>query len=163
MKSKLLNFSLLAVILFLCTACPYESNVPVDVAKNPINETILGRWKESTEKGVDFVEITKLNDKQYNITNYTHNEEKLEFKTETYLAHLSQVDGIDFLNISSTKKTSTFMIYKMILVDDKKTMTLFPLSEHIREKFTTSKELQDFISKYKDLSFFYGEETVYVR
>jgi hypothetical protein len=163
MLNKLLNFSLLAMIVLLCTACPYESDVPVDVAKIAINESVLGRWKENTAENKDYCEITKLNATQYTITNYTKDEAKEAYKTKEYIAHLSKVDGMDFINLSNPKKPSIFMIYKIVLSADGKTMTLFPLSEHIREKFTTSKELQEFISKHKNLSFFYGQETLYVR
>jgi len=64
----------------------------------------------------------------------------------------------DSVNITIS---DNFFLYK-IAIQDKK-MTLYPLSQYIKEQFDTPADLQGFIRKYKNLSFFYATESEYVK
>lgn len=160
---KILNYSILFAILFICTACPYESATPIDTPKFPIDENLIGQWKEKGDVGKNFYDMQKLDNQRYSLIENTLNENAEAFTQKEFIAHISQVDGQTFLNIQSKKKLQTFMLYKIDFSADKKQITLSPLSEHIREKFSNSKDLRQFISTHKNLSFFYGQEMVLVK
>jgi hypothetical protein len=160
---KLLNYTLLFMILLCCTACPYDSVVPIDVANLSIDENILGNWKEQDSNNKDFFAIKKLDNQHYTIIENTLNESLEIFEKKEYQAHFSEVDNTLFLNLQAKKDSKTFLLYKIEVSADKKQLTLLPLSEYIKEKFANSKELRNFISKNKNLSFFYGKEMVLVK
>jgi hypothetical protein len=160
---KLLNYALLLIILLCCTACPYESVVPIDVANLAIDETILGNWKEQDSSNKDFFAIKKLDNQRYTIIENTLNESLEVFEKKEYQAYLSNIDAVLFLNLQAKKDNKTFLLYKIEVSADKKQLILLPLSEYIKEKFTNSTELRSFISKNKNLSFFYGKEMVLVK
>jgi hypothetical protein len=164
---KILNYSILFAILFICTACPYESATPIDIPKFPIDENLIGKWeekgKDKSDKGKNFYDMQKLDNQRYSLIENTLNENAETFTQKEFIAYISQVDGQNFLNIQAKKKLQTFMLYKIDFSADKKQLTLLPLSEYIREKFNNSKDLREFISTHKHLSFFYGQEMVLVK
>lgn len=153
-------------LLFLCTACPYQSPVPVDEPNQPVKEELLGRWKVDVN-GKDFYEISKLDANTYQIVEHTH---KVEGAVErkTYVAHTSTIDDMTFLNVKMTRQganpvpNADFLIFKMKIDNDGK-VTLLPVTENVREKFDDSAALRNFIKENDRLSFFYEKETVYTK
>jgi hypothetical protein len=162
------KFSLfgLLVLLFLCTACPYQSTVPVDEPNQPVREEFLGKWKVDAA-AKDFYEVTKADENIYQIVEHTH---KVEGTVErkTYVAHTSAVGDMTFLNVKMTRQganpvpNADFLIFKMKYVEGDK-ITLLPVTENVREKFDNSAALRKFIEEHDALSFFYEKETVYTK
>ena len=83
-----------------------------------------------------------------------------------------QMDNEIFLNVSPAPtiesgdvvgiKSETYFLYK-IKFQGADSLLLVEVSQYIREQFINSVELEAFVKKYKDLSFFFGEETLYIK
>jgi hypothetical protein len=158
-------FGLLALLL-LCTACPYQSPVPVDEPNQAVKEDFLGKWKVDVA-AKDFYEVTKADENIYQIVEHTY---KIEGAVErkTYVAHTSTIGDMTFINIKMTRQgnnpvpNADFLIFKMQSANRGK-VTLLPITENVREKFDNSAALRKFIEENDKLSFFYEKETVYTK
>ena len=159
------------VIYLLITACPYESSVPLTSPSEKLIPELLGKWLVHDGKG-DHVVIKKLNTYQYQINNFKFDNDKREYISENYRAHSSTIDNETFLNISPVPiieggdtivlNPETYFLYK-IKFQGSDSLLLVEVSQYIREKFINSVELEAFVKKYKALSFFFGEETLYIK
>ena len=148
---KLLKCFSIMMIYLLITACPYESSVPLTVPSEILMPELLGKWVVHDGKG-NHVVINKLNTNQYQINDYKFDNDKREYISENYRAHSSTIDNETFLNISPVP-----------IIEGGDSLLLVEVSQYIREKFINSVELEAFVIKYKDLSFFFGEETLYIK
>ncbi len=163
----------LPLLVLLCTACPYESPVFIDKPQLLVNPTLIGVWKnESERENPDNFDIRKADDFTYLITENTYRKEDRALLQKRYRAHISQVDGKQFLNVKMIKDSvnvtvsDNYLLYKIEIQGTQKTIqkiTLLPLSQYIREQFMQTTELQAFISKHQHLSFFYGEYSEFVK
>lgn len=82
----------------------------------------------------------------------------------TYEAFFSEIDGMMFLNLRQVDDFSGFgyYLYK-ITFKGKNEFYISPLTEYIKTTFEKSDALRNFISKYKDLEFFYGDNEYYIK
>ena len=170
MRKFLKCFSIMAIYL-LITACPYESSVPLASPSEKLIPELLGKWIVHDGKG-DHVVIKKLNTYQYQINDFKFDNDKREYISENYRAHSSTIDDEIFLNVSPAPKISSvdihgiksesYFLYK-IKFQGADSLLLVEVSQYIREQFINSVELEAFVKKYKDLSFFFGEETLYIK
>ncbi len=107
--------------------------------------------------------IKKLDKYQYQINDFKFDNDKREYISENYKAHSSTIDNEIFLNISPIEsEKTTFFIYK-IEFQGADSLHLVEVSQYIREQFHNSVDLEAFVIKYKDLSFFFGEESLYIK
>lgn len=162
------NNILLLSILLLCTACPYESYLPIDKPNLAIKKALIGVWKSATEREEpDNYDIRKFDDFTYLITENTYSKEDKKLEQKHFKAHLSTLEGNLYFNLKMIKDevnitvSDNFFLYKIEIQDTK--MTLYPLSQYIKEQFSTSAELQGFIKKHQNLSFFYATESEYIK
>ncbi len=170
MRKLLKCFSMMTIYL-LITACPYESSVPLTSPSEKLIPELLGKWVVHDGKG-NHVVINKLNTYQYQINDYKFDNDKREYISENYRAHSSTIDNETFLNISPVPilvggdaieiNPETYFLYKMKF-QGSDSLLLVEVSQYIREKFINSVELEAFVKKYKDLSFFFGEEILYIK
>ena len=170
MRKFLKCFSIMAIYL-LITACPYESSVPLTSPSEKLIPELLGKWLIHDGKG-DHVVIKKLNTYQYQINDFKFDNDKREYISENYRAHSSTIDNETFLNISPIPiieggdtigvNPETYFLYK-IKFQGADSLLLVEVSQYIREQFINSVELEAFAKKYQDLSFFFGEETLYIK
>lgn len=160
----LLRTLLILPMLFLLTACPYESTVPITQADKPIEKTLLGNWYKAGEHDIEFpseyYKITSMSAQLYEVAKLELNSEDSTYSTETYISHLSvlkDAEGQDvrFLNM---KKDGNFYLYRIDLSTDQ--FVLYEVTDNIDEKFNTSAELMAFVKKYMHLSFFYNKDEV---
>jgi hypothetical protein len=153
---KKLKIGLLTLfIALICTACPYQTPVPISEAALPIDEELLGRWKDDAKNKKEFIEISKKDATHYRIVQHKLNEELQVFEKNEMSGHLSKVN--DTLYINLLQRNGYFHPYKIRKVTNKH-IKLFPLSDHIKEKFEQSTALQSYIAQYQHLSFFFGNE-----
>jgi hypothetical protein len=151
-----LKIGLLGLLLvLLCTACPYQTPVAISEATLPIDEELLGKWKDDVSNKKEFIEITKKDATHYRIVQHTLNEELQVFEKNEMLGHLSKVN--DTLYINLLQRNGYFHPYKVQKISPKY-IKLFPLSDYIKEKFEKSADLQNYIAQYQHLSFFFGNE-----
>ena len=162
------NLLCLFIILVLCTGCPYESAIPIDKPKVMVDKALLGIWKDEDARGEpDNYDVRKADDFTFIITENTYSKEDRSLQQKRYSAFVSVVDGASYMNIKMIKDSvnitvsDNYLLYKIELKDKK--LKLLPLSKYIKEQFDNSVDLQNFIKKYQNLSFFYGDHSSLVK
>src|ERR1700739_4385265 len=143
MKKKYL-FILLCCCSILFTGCPYNSEVTIDTPTAvKIDTKLIGKFQQRSSDDVTYV---------------------VKQEDETDNAFLSDVDGIKFLNLfEPDQDTKSYYFYKIEFDAETDGFTLFPMTDYITEKFTTSADLKKFVQQYKSLSFFYGSKEEYIK
>ncbi|MDI1355584.1 MAG: hypothetical protein PSX36_11735 [bacterium] len=157
MKKAISSVALIAVLIYL-TGCIYESSVPIDEPSVKVSPKLLFTWGES---GGDTYKFSRADDYTYTI-DVTHTGTK---KPEKLMAYASIVDDKTFLNVWDSKKKPTnrsYLLLKIKLLSDS-TLMVMPLTENIREKFTSSADLKKFISENMEHSFFYEKDSEFKR
>lgn len=165
MKKIILLFSL-ALIMISFYGCPYESKVPVSDATVKISNEFLGEWNYKDTKTKYL--ISKEDD--YHLRIKSVPVDTISKDSSEYIAHISKIKDYSFLNITKVAKENSFFgsgigsfyIYRIVKMSGNE-FTIKELSSNIKEKFESSKELNSFVEKYMDLSFFYGNEEIYTK
>lgn len=160
MKKYFLNLLIIS-LLFLCMACPYQSNVPLSEKGMVIDDYFLGKWTNKNQINKDFFAILQHNDHQYKIEENVYSEADKSFSQKTYLASISDIDGQLYFNVKPSETEELYLIYRLKKGTDQ--ITLSPLTENIKESFKSVADFQNFVRKHKDLSFFYGKDQVFKR
>ncbi|UZR94293.1 hypothetical protein [Chondrinema litorale] len=167
------NLLIALVFLFICTACPYESPVPISSKGDKMMESLLGKWQRE-EDAQNYYIVEKLDDRNYKIIENAFNEDEGTYDITIYTGFITEIKGTPFLNIKQYKVSSSsddeiiitgrdsYYLYKLNVLDEK-TFQLYPLSNYIREEFTKSQSLKKFVEQNMELSFFYGEEETFLR
>lgn len=172
--SVMRNVLIALFVVFLCTGCPYESQVPISKKGGVFIETLIGKWQRQDE-GQNYYLVEKLGEKSYKIAENAYNEETESFDVTLYKGYISIVNSKYFFNVTQYKPNveantaneimisakPTYYLYKLSVEDDH--FIMYPLSNYIREEFKKSVTLEKFVEKNMDLSFFYGEEEKFVR
>ena len=161
---KFLKWTILpAILFFILTGCPYESQYPITAADKKINPELLGKWikTDNMEKDKpDYFQINQLTDQMYEILEYKMGYDSTYTQT-SYIAHVSEVGETSFLNM---KRDGKYYLYKLEMGNASSSFTIYEVTDNIDETFNSSEELQKFVAKYKDLSFFYNkDEHVYLK
>jgi hypothetical protein len=150
------TIGLLAIVTLLA-GCPYSSSVPVDEGTVPVNDKLAGNWISATDKetaNATYFVITK--DDKFHAT-----AKKMEFSStdstysETiYQLTFSDVKGETFMN-AMEEEGKTFAIYKFKFDEKAGEVYTSEVTDYIKETFSTSAELKDFIAKNKSNSYFF--------
>lgn len=165
MKKIILLFSM-ALLMITFYGCPYESKVPISEATVKISNDFLGEWnyKDTKTKYI----ISKEDDFHMRIKSVPV--DTISKDSSEYIAHISRIKDNSFLNITKVAKENSFFssgvgtyyLYRIVKSGNSE-FAIKELTNNIKEKFDTPKELYGFIEKYMELSFFYGNEEVYVK
>lgn len=160
-KSILFCFLFLIAISFY--GCPYDTKVPISEPEIKINDSYLGVWTVKNMKTK--YRLTK--EDEYHILITSMNVDSTSKDTTKYSAYFSRIDNVTFLNIRNISKGSfvdsdSYFLYRFEVISNNEIKTN-EVTNNIKEKFTSSGELHDFIKKYMNLSFFYGNEEIYIR
>ncbi|MCS7076804.1 MAG: hypothetical protein NZ455_08850 [Bacteroidia bacterium] len=141
---------------FILWGCPYSSDVPIDEAKEKVNPDLMGKWtKDVNSENPKFYNVTKASDTKYNFEENTWNSTDKKYDKKNYTGHTTTIGGDIFLNMESGGK---YYLYKIVLRKNEGVFELIEVTDNIKEKFTKSADLKAFVTKYKDLSFFYNKE-----
>ena len=134
------------------SACPYDSSVPIDSPSVKVDAKLFGTWKTSDSEDTRY-KIDQKDDYTYSVLKKTKGS-----SDEKYLAYVSVINGINFLNVCSddadNASSKTFYLYRME-IKGPETITLMELTENIDEEFNTSEELKKFIASNMGNSYFY--------
>jgi hypothetical protein len=184
-KKKKLSLLFLAPLLLILQGCPYQSKVPISEVGESVQKNLLGTYFETKDidKPIQFrdrYEINKEKNNQLLINKLTYSEYDKKWSGEVFIAHLSEVNNEQFLNLKKVDEIETendnnesldendnsesldnisdekFYLYKIYF--DGAILKIKGISKNITEEFTDSKSLQDFISKNQDKSFFYEKD-----
>ena len=157
----------IAMVSLTFMACPYKSAVPIDtVPKIKVDDRLLGDYEKKGSSTYTY-KIERESAKEYKIIQvYTSSTSAKSNRETVYYGYVSSIGGEKYLQTykkskySSTKK---YYLYRVKLNASATILTLQPVTENIKEKFETSKELKNYIAKYQDLSFFYEKDEKYYK
>jgi len=159
MKTKNLLFIIFIAIIFVLTACPYKSKVPIDVPNQEINKELIGKWIKKADKSNDNPEyfmISKRSDKfKCDIVKFEYQSSDSTYKKTKYITHFTTIKNKLFLNMQKEDEDD-FYLHRLDLSGDE--FVLYELTENIDEQFTSSKALKKFIKKNMKHSFFYNKD-----
>ncbi|NNM95169.1 MAG: hypothetical protein HKL88_06875 [Bacteroidia bacterium] len=158
---KLLFIFAFALISMLFMGCPYGSDVPID--KTPsvkIDANLIGVWSPTGFDSTSTYTVSKTDDYNYLIKkeSTTGNETTVT----KYKAFLSDAGGKTFINIwaDDDSQTPKYYFYRLGWSADNKQLTMYEVTDNIKEAFTSSDDLKKFIKDNCSLSFFYNKDTV---
>jgi len=153
MKHKIFQFISAVFCIFALTACPYSSDYPLDAGGYiPIQDNMLGEWKVY---GADAKEL-----KVSEIDNFTI---KVSDANVSYRGHFSNLNGVLFINVKTSNSDGTsgkIFIFKVITVSTKE-IYLYPLTENIKTKFSSSAQLKEYVKANLDNDLLYEEPLRY--
>ena len=176
---NLLLFLLLFVVSVIFLGCPYTSDVPVDKPNIKAESSYSGIWSDANASNIKY-EIKKFNDYEYIILqlpdigskddNDMEQSDDVKKSTDTtiYTGHISKIKDFYFLNLKAKGEgflsSNQYSIYKIDFISSSE-FKLTEITSNIKEQFTNSDDLKNYIEKYMDsgISFFYGSETTYIK
>jgi len=142
---------LLAGLMILLTACPYHSDVPISQPSVQIIPSLCGIWQ--TNDGL--IKIKRKNEFEYDVitTDLSNN------NAHYHHAYLSKVNEQLFVNVrdldpDTKKPMGGFIFYKLLLPESDK-IELYPITENVVKKFTSSESLFAYISENMKNSYFF--------
>ncbi len=161
------RFVIISMIVFaglVFTACPYSSKVPLSKANVKYGSDLLGKWEKEPylDEEPDYVIVSDIDGVKFKIERFEYDTYEEDYgEGETYVCTITDIGKTRFLNVG--QGDSLYYFYK-IEMDGKDKLKLFEVTDNIDEEFTSSKEMMDFFTKNKDLSFFYNtDEETYIR
>ncbi|WP_027001827.1 hypothetical protein [Hugenholtzia roseola] len=149
-KNTTIKLLFLLFTLFFCTACPYESDVPIDLPKVPTEQRFLGRWRlKSGSK--NFFTIDRQDRFRYKIEENAYNATTGVYEKRFYAGHLTYLKGVPFLQVrvlegtemTAVAPTEVYYLYKVQTLTSQE-VELVLLSEK-NPKFNNSIELKNYI------------------
>lgn len=164
-KKTAFRFAVLASMMMLLTACPYQSKVPITKAEEKVDKTLFGNWVATSELEYDnptYYEVKKFSKVKYDVIEYSYSSYDSAYTEKRYFMHSSTIGERQFMNIEDATANDGYYLYYIEIGDDE--FTLFEISDNIDEQFTSSLDLKNFIEKNMHLSFFYAKgEVKYVK
>ena len=166
MKKAILKLAALGSLVFLLTACPYESKVPITQPGESLDKGLFGKWIEASEREYDqptFFEIGKSKDDKakYSIVEWAYSTYDSVYSATHYDMHTSTVGSVRYMNIRENS-TRNYNLHMFELHEND--FVFYEITENIDESFTKSGDLYSFIEKNQDLSFFFNsDEKTYFR
>lgn len=149
----------------LFMGCPYKTKVNLE--PNPsesVKSAYLGTYEKKGSTTYRYV-ISKKSANLYKIEEISNSSDKV-YEYEGYTTTIKSTPFlVTWKNKSSSgtkydKAKADFYIYKISANNTGTIIKLFEITDNIDEEFESASELKAFISKYKDLSFFYEKSTL---
>lgn len=162
------SFVIICMVIFaglVFAACPYTSTVPLSKPNVKHGSELMGTWVLTSDYGEkedpDYMEITDIDGVRFKLEKFEYDTYEEEYSISgPYDCFLTVIGDTRFVNV---QQDSTYSFYK-IEMEGKDKLKVFEVTENIDEEFTSSKEMLDYFTKNKDLSFFYTtDESVYNR
>jgi hypothetical protein len=158
MKKKIIKISAFISLMMILTACPYESVVPVSTATEKIDKNLLGEWISAGELEFDkptYYIINKFSKVKYELIEKRFSSYDSVYKETKYFMHSSTLKNRIFMNIQPIEGGK----YNLHAVEiAKNELTVFEVTEHIDEQFSSSTDLKSFVEENMHLSFFYEKD-----
>jgi len=163
---KVLTSSGLLVLVVLLAGCPYSSSVPIDEGTVKISSDLVGQWVSTADKeseNPNYFVITKDDKFHATAKKIEYSSSDSSYSETIYHLTFSDVNGETFMNAMEEEGT-TYSLLKFRF--DEKTGEIYTseVTDYIKETFSTSAELKDFIAKNKSNSYFFTNTSeTYVR
>jgi len=155
---KILSYCSLLLMLFICTACPYSADFPLDNPNEKVKNDYLGTWAEESQfEHAPYYVISKLTDQTYQFEKNEYSDNDKAYKKTVLTGHFTKMGNVHFLNLKEGSDQK-YYFHKVELSSDKKQFVIYEVTDNIDEKFANASELKSFFDKHKDLSFFYNRD-----
>jgi hypothetical protein len=164
-QKVLASIGLISIVILLA-GCPYSSSVPVDEGTVKVSDDLVGQWISKADKESEkpsYYIITK--DDKYHATakKMEYSSSDSSYSETKYQLTFSDVNGETFMNALENEGTN-YSLYKFKFDEKAGEIYTSEVTDYIKETFTTSKELKDFIAKNKSNSYFFtNTNETYVR
>ena len=155
-QKVLASVALIAFVVLL-TGCPYSSTVPIDEGTVKVPSGLAGSWMSSGDAEEEHPTYYLIsNDDKYHATAVKNEYSSTDSTYSQTMYHLtfSDVGGEMFMNALEEGGTS-YYLYKFSFDDKLGEIQTSEVTDYIKESFSTSKELKDFIAKNKSNSYFF--------
>lgn len=163
---KILTSLGLLVIVVLLSGCPYSSSVPIDEGTVIISSDLVGDWMSisgTESENPTYFSITKDDKTHATAKKMEFSSTDSSYSETLYHLTFSDVNGETFMN-ALEDGTSTFNLLKFQFDAKAGEINTSEVTDYIKETFTSSAELKDFIAKNKSNSYFFTNTTeTYVR
>ncbi len=163
---KIVISAVLMGIVVLLAGCPYSSNVPVDEGSVKVADELVGQWIKSSDKETEnptYFVISKDDKTHATAKKFEYSSSDTKYDTTTYHLTFSDVGGDVFMN-AIEDGGANYSLYKFVMDEKIKEVTTYEVTDYIKETFSSSKELKEFILKNKSMSYFFTNTTdIYVK
>jgi hypothetical protein len=156
----------LLTIVIVLAGCPFSSSVPIDEGTVKVSSGLVGEWiskgdKES-ENATYFI-VTKDDKFRATAKKMEYSSSDSSYSETIYHLTFSDVNGETFMNAMEEEGT-TYNLYKFKFDEKAGEIYTSEVTDYIKETFSTSAELKDFIAKNKSNSYFFTNTSeTYVR
>jgi len=153
-----------AGILFfviLLSGCPYSSTVPIDEGTVKVPAGLEGEWISPGDKDSEnptYYVIFKDDKFHATAKKMEYSSTDSAYNATTYKLTFSDVSGDVYMNAQEDGQTS-FYLYKFMFDEKSLEITTNEVTDYIKETFSTSDELKQFITKNKSNSYFFTNTT----
>lgn len=170
MKYNLFNkiattLGLIAIVVLLA-GCPFSSSVPIDEGTVKVSSDLVGEWISPGDKesaNPTYFVITKDDKFHATAKKMEYSSTDSSYSETIYHLTFSDVSGETFMNAVEEEGT-TYNLYKFKFDEKTGEVSTSEVTDYIKETFSTSAELKDFIAKNKSNSYFFtNTNETYVR
>ncbi len=163
---KILASASLFVFILLLTGCPFSSSVPIDEGTVKVADQLAGKWISTADMESEdptYFEISKDDKFHATARKMEYSSSDSAYNETVYHLTFSDVNGETFMN-AIEEGGSTYNLYKFSFDEKSGEINTSEVTDYIKETFSTSKELKDFIAKNKENSYFFTNTVeTYVR
>lgn len=156
----------LMAIVVLLSGCPFSSNVPIDEGTVKVSSDLVGEWMSAADKESEnptYFIVTKDDKFKATAKKMEYSSSDSSYSKTIYHLTFSDVNGEIFMNALEEEGT-TYSLYKFSFNEKTGEIQTSEVTDYIKETFTTSNELKDFIAKNKSNSYFFTNTSdTYVR
>jgi hypothetical protein len=156
----------LLTIVILIAGCPFSSSVPIDEGTVKISPEMIGEWISSADKesaNPTYFIITKDDKFRATAKKMEYSSSDSSYSETIYHLTFSDVNGETFMNAQEEEGT-TYSLYKFKFDEKTGEASTSEITDYIKETFSSSAELKDFIAKNKSNSYFFtNTNETYVR
>jgi hypothetical protein len=164
-QKVLASFGLLSIVVLLA-GCPYSSSVPIDEGTVKISSELVGQWMSTADmesENPNYYVITKDDKFHATAKKMEYSSSDSSYSETIYHLTFSDVNGETFMNAMEEEGT-TYSLLKFRFDEVKGEIYTSEVTDYIKETFSTSAELKDFIAKNKSNSYFFTNTSeTYVR
>jgi hypothetical protein len=156
---KFWSLLLCGTLIFIMTACPYSSTVPIDNPTIKVSDRLLGKWTENSEfnDNPDYFIFRIKDELRYILEEYAYDSEVETYtKNNEYVGHVTILGNMEFFNLWKEDEGKYYFYRLEYLNTDE--FIMHEVTDNITEEFYNSNELKAFFNKNKDLSFFYNRD-----
>jgi len=153
-------------IVVLLAGCPFSSSVPIDEGTVKISPDLLGEWISPADKesaNPTYFIITRDDKFRATAKKMEYSSSDSSYSETIYHLTFSDVNGETFMNALEEEGT-TYSLFKFSYDAKSGEILTSEVTDYIKETFSTSAELKDFIAKNKSNSYFFTNTSdTYVR